>query len=129
MLFLGLALGLLGLLGLLQQLCLLIASLPFELFCSAALLAAGLVLILADQLQSLLLRRRLHLVPGQVLGEITQRYLQAAPRLLGLLALSGAKKEGSEATAEATPGPLEVRQLLVGLSPELAALLTAEDPL
>jgi len=127
-------LGLLGLLGLLQQLCLLIASLPHgsELFCSVALLAAGLVLLLADQLQGLLLRRRLHLVPGQVLGEITQRYLQAAPRLLGLLALSGGaggaepKKEGSDERV-ATPQRQEVRQLLVGLSPELAALLTAED--
>ena len=54
-------------------------------------------------------------MPGQVLGEITQRYLQAAPRLLGLLALSGGaggaepKKEGSDERV-ATPQRQEVRR-------------------
>jgi len=55
-----------------------------------------------------LLRQRLHLVPGRVLRERTQRYLRAAPRLLGLLALASGEGEGGGAEPERLGRSLEL---------------------
>mmetsp|Transcript_922 Transcript_922/g.1828 ORF Transcript_922/g.1828 Transcript_922/m.1828 type:complete len:441 (+) Transcript_922:57-1379(+) len=107
---LGLALCCLGGLGLLKQLLILLAMVPLAFWASLAVFAAGLSLVLVEQLRQLLADSKLHLLPGQLM----RRQMQTGQRLYVLSSFTSPSRE-------------DVRIILSGVSPTLAALLAAED--
>ncbi|CAE7413168.1 unnamed protein product [Symbiodinium pilosum] len=122
----GLALLFLACLGLLQQLSHLLLAVPPEVWASAALGFAGFLLVIANALQEALQRADprhpqhdpkclpFFRLPGKLLFEAAKQWQRSFQRLGLLAALQPNTEE-------------EVQLLLAGLSPSLAALVTAKD--